>query len=529
MSFKWFLSSTLLVMFSNIAIAQVIADGPIMGWSSWNTYHVNISDSLIMRQADALVSTGLKSAGYNHVNVDDGYFGWRDKDGTLHPHPTRFPRGMRIVADYIHSLGLKAGIYTDAGGNTCGSMYDNDPNGIGVGIYGYEYQDAQLFFNDWNFDFIKIDYCGAGTELDLDEQQRYTTIAAAIRSVATHPVSLNICRWIFPGTWAKDVATSWRISPDIRPRWSSVKNIIDLNLYLSAYCRDGHYNDMDMLEVDRGLEPTEEETHFGMWCLMSSPLLIGCDLTKISPQSLTLITNPELIAINQDTLHLQAHVVQHEGDGYVLVKDLEQHRGCRRVVGLYNPTDSICHFSVPLSAIEMEGEVALRDIMHRVNLKNVRDSIVADVPVHGLVLLKAEGHRTIEPVIYEAEWAYLPCYDALGKRQKQVFYAHNDKASGGMVVSWLGGRRENVARWNDVYSDKGGSYEMSITYVPATKRRLVVTVNSVTTEIDGLQTDGDIATVSIPVTLQAGYNTIEMGSPLTWAVDIDKFELKKIQ
>ena len=146
--------------------AQSVAP-PIMGWSSWNTYHVNISDSLIMQQADAMVNTGLKDYGYRYVNIDDGFFGCRDAQGKMHPHPQRFPKGLKIVSDYIHFLGLKAGIYSDAGSNTCGSRYDNDPNGFGSGLYGHEYQDAMLYFKEWNFDFIKIDYCGAGTDLNL--------------------------------------------------------------------------------------------------------------------------------------------------------------------------------------------------------------------------------------------------------------------------------------------------------------------------------------------------------------------------
>ncbi len=153
----------LLSTFVACMIMRAAADGstPLMGWSSWNTYRVNISDSLIMRQADALVSTGLSRAGYRQVNVDDGFFGWRDSTGLMHPHPQRFPRGMRCVSDHIHSLGLKAGIYSDAGANTCGSRYDNDENGFGAGLYGHEEQDARLYFGEWDFDFIKIDYCGA--------------------------------------------------------------------------------------------------------------------------------------------------------------------------------------------------------------------------------------------------------------------------------------------------------------------------------------------------------------------------------
>ena len=239
--------------------AQVnYVEPPIMGWSSWNTYRVNINEELIKKQADAMISQGLDKVGYHFINIE-------------------------------------AGIYSEAGANTCGSLWDGDKNGIGVGLYGFEHQDANLFFNEWGFDFIKIDYCGAGQQLDLEEQERYTEIVNAIREVCPRNISLNICRWAYPGTWVSSLARSWRISGDINPSWESVKYIIDKNLYLSAFAGNGHYNDMDMLEIGRGLKPEEEETHFGMWCIMSSPLLIGCDLTAIPASSLQLLKNKELI------------------------------------------------------------------------------------------------------------------------------------------------------------------------------------------------------------------------------------------
>lgn len=507
--------------------AQTVAP-PIMGWSSWNTYHVNISDSLIMQQADAMVNTGLKDYGYRYVNIDDGFFGYRDAQGKMHPHPQRFPKGVKIVSDYIHFLGLKAGIYSDAGSNTCGSRYDNDPNGFGSGLYGHEYQDAMLYFKEWNFDFIKIDYCGAGTDLNLEEQKRYTEIRQAIDSTGRKNVSLNICRWTFPGTWAKNIATSWRISPDIRPRWSSVKHIIELNLPLSAYCRDGHYNDMDMLELGRGLKPNEEEVHFGMWCMMSSPLLIGCDLTKIKPSTMALLKNEELIALNQDSLALQAYPVQHEGDTYVLVKDILKKRGLTRAIALYNASDTTAHFSVPLSTLEQGGKVKLRDLVHHKNLKTVKDSIVTTLPAHSVLIVKADAQKRLEPTVYEAEWGYLPCFDNLGKDKRQVLYAYQPGASLGMTVSYLGGRRENLIRWDQVYSEQGGMYDMTITYLPAEHRGLQVTINGKTTTVEKLQTKGGLTTITIPVSLKAGYNVIEMGNPYAWAVDIDKFELKQM-
>ncbi|MDO4160932.1 MAG: alpha-galactosidase [Prevotellaceae bacterium] len=513
---------TLAATFS-LACAQT-TKAPIMGWSSWNTYRVNINDSLIIRQADALVSTGLKDAGYRFINIDDGFFGFRDASGKMHSHPQRFPNGLKHIAEHIHSLGLMAGIYSDAGNHTCGSQYDNDANGYFAGLYGHEEQDAKLYFKEWGFDFIKIDYCGAGNDLCLDEKQRYIDIRNAFDRAGCQNVLMNICRWTFPGTWAAGIACSWRISPDIRPRWSSVKSIVEKNLYLSSYCRKGHYNDMDMLEIGRGMTPNEEEVHFGLWCIMSSPLMIGCDLTKIPEPSLKLLKNPELIALNQDTLGLQAYVVQHKGDGYVLVKDFRKLRGTARAVALYNPSDTVCRFSVPLSALEYTGKVKLRDVIARKDMKSVTDSIVMELPARSVKILLADGKR-IEPSLYEAEWAYLPCFDALGKREKQILYAPNSDASGGVVVSWLGGRKENIMQWNNVYSTLGGDYNMLISYVPAMRRNLEVTVNGVTTRLNQLETTGTIATVTIPVTLKQGYNKVEMGSPYSWAVDVDKFEL----
>lgn len=512
---------------------------PIMGWSSWNTYRVNISESLIKKQADAMVARGLKDAGYSYINVDDGFFGYRDDDGLLHTHPERFPNGMKVVADYIHSLGLKAGIYSEAGANTCGSMWDADKNGIGVGLYGFERQDADLFFNKWGFDFIKIDYCGAGQQLELDEKERYTYIVDAIREVSRHNVSLNICRWAYPGTWVKDLARSWRISGDISPRWESIRHIISKNMYLSAFAGDGHYNDMDMLEVGRGLKPEEDETHFGMWCIMSSPLLIGCDLTTISDSVLNLLTNPELISLNQDPLGLQAYVVQHEKGGYVFVKDIEKKRGTVRAVALYNPTDAACSFDVPLSVIELEGKCRIRDLVKRKDEASTDKSICFDVPAHGVKILRVEGKKRIEPVVYEAEQAFLNDFDDLAKRKRSVSFMPYEQASGKMTVTNLGGHKDNYALWNEVYSDKGGKYIMTVYYVPSengqggmrepsvSDRRIELSVNGNMVVLRNLETDRStgVNKVEIHVELQKGYNVVKIGSRLTYTPDIDCFTL----
>lgn len=509
---------------------------PLMGWSSWNAFRVNISEDIIKRQADYLVSKGLKDAGYKFVNIDDGFFGARDKSGKMHANPERFPNGMKPVVNHIHHLGLKAGIYTDAGNNTCGSMAaeDQDKSGVGAGIYGHELQDAELYFNEWGFDFIKIDYCG-GSYLGLSEKDRYTSIRNNIDKVK-EGIALNICRWAFPGTWAKGVADSWRISGDINAHWNSLKYVVGKNLYMSAYAGNGHYNDMDMMVIGfqnnsmvggTGLTPTEEEAHFGLWCIMSSPLLIGCDLEKMPESSLKLLTNKELIALNQDPLGLQAYVVQHDNEGYVLVKDIEQKRGKARAVALYNPADTPCLFSVPFSALEFEEKVKVRDLVKHTDLGSFSGSFEQELPARSAIILRMEGQNRIEPVLYEAEWAYLPLFNDLGKSPKGILYAADEKASGKMKVGYCGGSPENYAEWKEVYSKEGGYYDMTIFYSFGNNRKLELTINGQKQILEELGTDDNHSRITVPVELKPGYNIIRMGNSYNWAPDIDCFTLTK--
>ena len=186
---------------------------PIMGWASWNHYRININEDIIKSQADAMITSGLKDVGYSYINIDDGFFGGRDENGNLLSHKERFPNGMKSLADYIHSKGLKAGIYSDAGINTCASYWDKDTIGVGMGLYGHDEQDLNLFLKKWNYDFIKIDWCG-GQWLGLDEQIRYTEISRKIRAIRPEAI-YNVCRWRFPGKWVTQIADSWRISGDI--------------------------------------------------------------------------------------------------------------------------------------------------------------------------------------------------------------------------------------------------------------------------------------------------------------------------
>ena len=511
------------IIFLLLIVCPVVVfgfDGPTMGWSSWNTYRVNINDSLIRRQADALVRSGLKDAGYNHVNIDDGFFGGRDETtGDLKFHPVRFPSGLKGTVDYVHSLGLRAGIYSDAGANTCGCYWDNDTIARNVGLLGHETRDARLFFKDIGFDFIKIDYCGAdGNQNEqlyyYEPEQRYKAIAEAIAATGRDDVRVNVCRWAFPGTWVRDVATSWRTTSDINPTWGSVRGIIAENLYLSAYAGEGHYNDMDMLEVGRGMSAEEDRTHFAMWCMMSSPLLIGCDLTSLSPATLGLLTNPELIAINQDPLGLQAYVAKTDGTTYALVKDVVSRDSTLRAVALYNPSDSARRISLGLDEIQLAGATAVRDVLSRTDVAPVADSLIAVVPPHGVRIYRLDGARRMMRTRYEAETAFLSAYQELYNSEYAgtAYYEPRLGASGGMIVRNMGMTPANDMIWRDVTVAKDGDYTISFRVFGDRPVEMIVFVNDgrgYKLPVSG-RPDGEEVGLKLP--LNAGRNTIRLAS-----------------
>lgn len=365
---------------------------PIMGWSSWNNFRANISEDIIKGQADAMVSTGMHEAGYSYINIDDGFFGGRDEDGCLLSHPDRFPNGMKALSDYIHSKGLKAGIYSDAGINTCASYWDKDTIGSGMGLYGHEWADLNLMLKEWNYDFIKIDWCG-GDWMGLDEETRYTLLGNMIRNIRPDVV-YNICRWTFPGKWALQVADSWRISGDINNTFESVMHIVDLNADLWRYSGPGHVNDMDMLQVGRGMTYEEDKTHFSMWCMLNSPLLAGNDLTKMSDETLEILTNKELIAINQDPLVYQARRLEDLGDLELWARPLTSTMSGKVAVALLNRSDQPQTMTLDLTkvAIEPSKGYVIRDCWkHETSPKSTDESVKYEIPAHGVVVLKITG------------------------------------------------------------------------------------------------------------------------------------------
>ena len=305
-----------------------VCETPQMGWSSWNKFMTDINEDIIKENADALVSLGLADVGYVYVNVDDGWHGERDENGFVTENPEKFPSGMKELGAYIHSKGLKFGIYSDAGDFTC--------NGC-TGSRGHEYQDA-LIYAMWEVDYLKYDWCHTA---NLDAKVAYTLMRNAIRK-AGRPMVFSICEWgtSKPWEWAADVGHSWRTTHDIGPaflpvpvsytaqgrrNWKpqSVMEIIEQNAPLREYAGPGHWNDPDMLEIGNvitvdgitySMTPSEERAHFTMWCMMAAPLILGNDLRDISEETLAILKNRELIAVDQDPLGIQGLRLRKEGD-----------------------------------------------------------------------------------------------------------------------------------------------------------------------------------------------------------------------
>lgn len=507
---------------------------PTMGWSSWNAYGHRINEEIIKSQASSMAANGLRDAGYIYVNIDDGAFKGRDADGNLVIHPERFPNGMKPVVDHIHGLGLKAGTYSDAGYNTCASFHGGDVDGLGTGLYKHDEQDINFLFKDLGFDFIKVDFCGGdpvhnADGLDLDERERYTAISNAIKATGRNDIRYNLCRWAYPGTWANDIATSWRTTEDIYLGWESVRGIIAQNLYLSAYARNGGFNDMDMLEVGRGLTTEEDKTHFGMWCIMSSPLLIGCDVTTINPATLELLTNPELIALNQDPLALQAYVVGKQKGVYILVKDVETLQGKTRAVAFYNPGDAAREVTLDFFDVNLGGEVKARDLFERKDAGSFNGSMTVTVPAHGTRIYRLEAAERYERHLYEAETAWITAYQELENNQavQSGIYEENDALSGGAKACWLGMRADNDLIWRDVYSAKGGEYELTIAYMAGADRYFTLEINGEEIKrINGNSGGWDkVATTMVKVNLKPGDNTVRLYTTGDWMPDVDYMQI----
>lgn len=528
--------ATFCVLIAVPALSQVAnkPKSPIMGWASWNNFFVGISDPIIKSQANAMVSSGLASAGYKYINIDDGFFDGRNADGTLKINTVKFPNGMKSLVDYIHSKGLKAGFYSDAGANTCGSQYNGQTGGVGGGMYKHDQQDADLFFTTWGFDFLKVDYCG-GLVQKLDEKARYTAIKTAIDNTGRTDVNFNVCRWQFPGTWVTKLADSWRISQDISynqyVEWDRVLYVIDCNAFLAAYSSQGHYNDMDMMEVGRGLTFEEDKSHFSMWCILSAPLVLGNDLTKITKQTKEILTNAEVIAVDQDTTGVQGKLVSDNGAGLqVWAKNLNGKQSKERAVVLFNRSGSAASITVNWRDLNLVGTASVRDLWSHTDLGSMDSSFTAVVPSHGVIMLKVVGTQTKLQEVFEAEYAWINNFNLT---KNSVVIANQGRAatdascSGRAKASWLGSGADNYIEFRDVYAETAGSYKLTVSYISGENRNATLSVNAKDTLLSKLNSGGwsTIKKSTFAIRLNTGYNTIRFSNATGWMPDLDKIQL----
>lgn len=504
-----------------VALPALAFNPPTLGWSSWNTFALNINEQVIKSQADAMVATGLSKAGYKYINIDDGYWDGRGSDGKLRLNTKLFPSGMRSLVDYIHKKGLKGGIYSDAGNNTCGSG-NVHPWGLEVGFAGHEDEDCHLYFIDWDFDFIKVDYCG-GHHMKLDERTQYTKISNAIKNCGKKGIVFNVCRWAYPGTWISDVADSWRTTGDINCSWGSLRDIIRENRYLQAFTGGGHYNDPDMLEIGRTMTHDEENTHMAYWCITSAPMLIGCDMTTIPEFSLNLLKNKDLLAMNQDKLGLGAPVVQRDGEVYVFAKDMKKLHGSTRAVVVSNLTDEERTMPVSLEAIGFAGTAKKYNCLTHQNEGTVQGTMNVTVPAHGSAAYFISGKR-MDQKVYQAEEAWLKAYQEI-KGWQTANFAEVPEADQGAYVGSLGNDPDNYLEWRNVYSSKGGKYTLSIRYATGDGRNMTLMVNNAQAKTFSELNSGDYLkqwkTVEAQVVLKKGFNSVRLSNATAWMPNID--------
>lgn len=372
-----------------VAQKQMLARLPPMGWSTWNHFHHDISDALIREEADALVSSGMRDAGYVYVNIDGGWEGYRDSSGVLHPNGN-FP-DMKALGDYIHARGLKFGIYTGPGPETCGGA---------PASYGYEAQDAKMIAS-WGVDFLKYDLCtyrdimkresGGDTEksdalMIAAYQKMHRDLLATGRSIL-----FSLCQygWGAVWKWGPQVGGNmWRTSGDISDNYDRMTSIGFREAGLSAYAGPGHWNDPDILEVGNGgMTSDEQRTHFGLWAMLAAPLIAGNDLRNMDRETRSILLNREVIAVDQDPLGKEGDRVDAEGPLEVWTKPL---KGGDIAVALFNRITGSMRMTLALDRIGWRGPALARNLWTHNSAGEIRGSRTFTVPGHGIVMLRLQ-------------------------------------------------------------------------------------------------------------------------------------------
>src|SRR5258708_6661203 len=373
----------------NNPTSSALALTPPMGWNSWNKFACNVSEDIIKGMADAMVKSGMKDAGYQYVNIDDCWQVSRDSNGNIVADPQRFPHGMKAVGDYIHSLGLKFGVYSDAGSKTCAGR----PGGL-----GHEYQDA-LQYSAWGVDYLKYDWCNTTTQ---DAKASYANMRAAL-DASVRQIVLSVCEWgtAKPWLWGKEVGGNlWRTTGDISDKWegstkwpdgtccsNGMLAIVDQQVGLASYAGPGHWNDREMVEVGKGgRNDTEYRSHFSLWAILAAPLIAGNDLRSMRPEIHDILTNKEVIAVDQDALGREGERVWKKGDAEVWAKQLQDGS---RAVGLLNRGKAYQEITADWQDIGYPSHLsaAVRDLWQHKELGRVTGKFSAAVASHAVVMV----------------------------------------------------------------------------------------------------------------------------------------------
>ena len=364
---------------------DTIAQTPPMGWNSWNCFEKNINENVIRQIADVMVSSGMKDAGYSYLVLDDFWMIDRDEDGNILADPEKFPHGMKALADYIHSKGLKFGLYLDLGTNTCGGS---------VGSRGYEYQDA-LQLARWGVDFTKVDWCSHDAS---DEKTAYLRMRDALKN-SGRPILFSLCEWgkNAPWTWGAEVGQMWRVSSDLVDCFSctvewgglGVLEVIDIMAPLYQYAGPGHWNDADMLQIGNlNLSETECITQFSMWCMLAAPLFAGNDLLHMTPSTREILTNSEAIAVNQDSLGKQAIRCMDYGEHEIWLKPLSGGDYALCFLNRGEQDWKLNYDWKKLTHIDKGKTYTLRDLWKHRDIGNTDCPLKTAICAHGVLMLR---------------------------------------------------------------------------------------------------------------------------------------------
>jgi alpha-galactosidase len=350
---------------------------PPMGWNSWNHFACNVTEADVRSAADAIVSTGMKSAGYIYVNIDDCWQGKRDEQGVIHPNE-KFP-DIKRLSDYVHAKGLRLGIYSSPGPKTCAGY---------EGSLGHEELDAQTYAR-WGIDYLKYDYCSFQGNVPA-QIAAYKKMHDALEKTG-RPIVFSLCQYGMDRVWSWGPSVGgnlWRTTDDISDDYDRMAYIGFGQNGLERFAAPGHWNDPDMLEVGNGkMNKDEYRTHMSLWCLLAAPLLAGNDLSKMTPETLALLTNLEVIALDQDPLGAQGYRVAQEGPLEVWVKPLADGS---KAVGLFNRGESVMPVTAHFRDVGVGDTASVRDLWAKSDLGVFKVRFTAQVPTHGVVLIKVK-------------------------------------------------------------------------------------------------------------------------------------------